>query len=249
MAAFLFALGLLTSEVGPLDGRWVVPNPFGVVPVSFFDNIAFGAVWTIGLLVLAVGGASSVVTRYRKSRGEERLQLKWLLYAFSQFVVVYSVMAILQGWLEESALNVLFIPSILAIPVVIAMVVLHRGLFGIDRVISRTVSYAMLVGALVGVYAIGVGLLTRFLPAQSDLAVAASTLTAAALFAPLRRWIQRRVDQRFNRNRYQADQELTAMSDRLHAFADIDVIVADLMSVTDRTIQPTYVSVWIASDP
>lgn len=248
MALFLFATGLFAAELGPLDGRWSAPNPIGVVPTTFFVSITFLAIWTIGLLILALGGASSVVTRYRRSLGEERLQLKWLLYAFSQFVVVYSVMAILHGWIEESALNLLFIPSILAVPVVIAMVVIRRGLFGIDRVISRTVSYAMLVTALLSVYAVGVGLLTRILPAQSDLAVAASTLAAAVMFTPLRRWIQRKVDRRFNRSRYQAEQELSALSDRLDASADIDVIVTDLMSVAGRTIQPTSVAVWIASD-
>lgn len=253
MAVFLLVIGSLTAEVGPFDGRWSITNPIGVVPVNVFDGVWFGATWTIGLLLLALGGAASVVTRYRRSRGEERLQLKWLLYAFSQFVVVYSATALLEdggSWdtVEEDLFNVFFIVSILAIPVVIAMVVLRRGLFGIDRVISRTVSYAMLVGALVGVYAFGVGLLTRLLPAQSDLAVAASTLAVAALFNPLRRSIQRRVDRRFNRNRYRADQELTALSDRLHAFADIGVIVTDLMSVADRTIQPRSVAVWIAGD-
>ena len=247
MALFLLAMGLLTTPIGRFDGLWTVENPLGVVPATFFESVTFGAVWTIGLLVLVLGGAASVVTRYRRSKGEERLQLKWLLYAFSQFVVVYSVMAVLQEWID-SAFNLLFIPSILAVPVVIAMVVLRRGLFGIDRVISRTVSYAVLVGALVGVYLVGFGLLTRVLPAQSDLAVAASTLTAAALFTPLHRSIRRRVDRRFNRNRYQADQELTALSDRLHAFANIEVIVTDLMSVAGRTIQPTSVAVWIASD-
>ena len=249
MAIFLLLIGSVATEVGPFDGQWSTDNPIGVVPVSVFDGIWFGATWTIGLLVLALGGAASVVTRYRRSQGDERLQLKWLLYAFSQFVVVYSVSALLQDSVEEDIINVFFIPSILAIPAVIAMVVLRRGLFGIDRVISRTVSYAMLVGALVSVYALGVGLLTRLLPAQSDLAVAASTLAAAALFNPLRRSISLRVDRRFNRSRYRADQELSALSDRLHGFADIDVIVTDLMSVADRTIQPMSVGVWIAPEP
>lgn len=248
MATFFLTVLVLAAELGPADERWSVANPIGVIPMSFFESATFVIVWTIGLLVLALGGASSVVTRYRRSRGEERLQLKWLLYAFSQFVVIYTVMAVLQGWIEETTINLLFIPSILAIPVVITMAVVRRGLFGIDRVISRTVSYAMLLGVLLGVYAAGIGLLTRALPAQSDLAVAASTLAVAALFTPLRRSIQRRVDRRFNRNRYQAEAELTALSDRLHDLADIDVIATDLISVAGRTLQPASVAVWIAAE-
>lgn len=110
MAAFLMVAGLLAAEIGPFDERWSITNPIGVVPTSLFESIGFGAIWTIGLLVLAIGGAGSVVTRYRRSKGEERLQLKWLLYAFSQFVVVYSVLAIVQGWIEQNSFDLLFVP-------------------------------------------------------------------------------------------------------------------------------------------
>ena len=119
-------------------------------------------------------------------------------------------------------------------------------LYEIDRIISRTLAYALVTGLLVGVYAGLVLLATRVLSVHTPVAVAASTLAAAALFNPLRRRVQQLVDRRFNRARYDADQTIAAFAARLKDTVDLDSVRDDLASVVDRALEPAYVSVWIS---
>jgi hypothetical protein len=123
--------------------------------------------------------------------------------------------------------------------------VLRYRLYDIDRIVSRTVTYALVVGLLVAVYAGAAALLTRVLPVESDLAVAAATLAAAALLTPLRRSIQHRVDRRFNRTRYIAEQEMESFTGRLRDTTDVAALQADLEAVIQRTLQPATIGVWI----
>jgi len=127
----------------------------------------------------------------------------------------------------------------------IAMAVLKYRLYDIDRIISRTLAYAIVTGLLVGVYAGLVLLATRVLPLSSPVAVAASTLAAAALFSPLRRRVQRVVDRRFNRARYDADQTVAAFAARLKDAVELDSIRDDLTSVVHQALEPAHVSIWI----
>ena len=119
-------------------------------------------------------------------------------------------------------------------------------LYEIDRIISRTLAYALVTGLLVGVYAGLVLLATRVLSVHTPVAVAASTLAAAALFNPLRRRVQQLVDRRFNRARYDADQTIAAFAARLKDTVDLDSVRDDLASVVDRALEPAHVSVWIS---
>jgi len=133
----------------------------------------------------------------------------------------------------------------LALPVSLGFGILKFRLYEIDRIIGRTLAYAIVTGALVGVYAGLVLLITQVFQFHSTVAVAASTLAAAALFNPLRHRVQRTVDRRFNRARYDADQTVTAFAARLKDAVDLDSVHDDLAAVVEKALEPAHLSVWI----
>jgi hypothetical protein len=133
-----------------------------------------------------------------------------------------------------------------ALPVGIGVAILRYRLYDIDRIISRTLAYAIVTGLLVGVYAGLVLLATRVLEVHGTVAVAVSTLAAAALFSPLRRRVQRAVDRRFNRARYDADKTVAAFAARLQDALDLDAVQDDLAGVVHQALEPAHVSVWIS---
>jgi hypothetical protein len=124
--------------------------------------------------------------------------------------------------------------------------ILRYRLYDIDRIISRTLAYAVVTALLVGLYAGLVLLSTHVLSLKSPVAVAASTLAAAALFNPLRRRVQRMVDRRFNRARYDAGLTVAAFAARLKDAVDLDSVRGDLATVVQDTLEPAHVSVWLA---
>ena len=132
-----------------------------------------------------------------------------------------------------------------ALPVSIGVGILKYRLYEIDRLISRTLAYAIVTGVLVGMYAGLVLLATRVLSVYSPVAVAASTLAAAALFAPVRRRVQRAVDRRFNRARYDADTTVARFAARLAGAVDLDAVRDDLADVVQKVLEPAHVSVWM----
>jgi hypothetical protein len=196
-------------------------------------------------LVLAVAcwlvSLAAQVLSYRRSTGERRQQLKWLMCG-SAFLLI----SILVGF---TALDITAgggaVLGFLALPLSIGVAVLRYGLFEIDRIISRTLAYTIVTGLLVGVYAGIVLLSTDVLSLTSSAAVAASTLVAAALFNPLRRRVQRVVDRRFNRARYDAEQTVAAFAVRLKDAVDLDSVRDDLASVVQKALEPAHVSVWM----
>jgi cation transporter-like permease len=127
----------------------------------------------------------------------------------------------------------------------IGVAILKYRLYEIDRIISRTLAYAIVTGLLVGLYAGLVLLATQVFGFRGSAAVAASTLIAAAMFSPLRRRVQRAVDRRFNRARYDAEHMVTAFAARLQDAVDPDVVRADLAGVVQAALEPTHVSVWL----
>ena len=132
------------------------------------------------------------------------------------------------------------------LPVCLGVAILKYRLYDIDRIISRTLAYAIVTSLLVGVYAGLVLLATRVMSARTPLAVAAATLAAAALFNPLRRRVQLRVDRRFNQARYDADRIVTAFAARLKDTVELESVRNDLASVVHQTLEPAHVSVWIS---
>lgn len=131
------------------------------------------------------------------------------------------------------------------LPVAVAVAILRHRLYDIDRIVSRTVSYAVVTALLVGIYVMGVFLLQRVVPASSDLAVAASTLAAAAAFNPIRRRVQSAVDRRFNRARYDAVRTVEQFSERVRIAADATDLTAELQRVAASVMEPAHLSVWL----
>jgi hypothetical protein len=196
------------------------------------------AVLVSGALLVSVAG---LVVRFARSSGEERLQLKWCALA----ALVLAVVFVASIWLDTAVVNVLQSVAFMGLWTAIAIAVLKYRLYDIDRIISRTLAYAIVTGLLVGVYAGLVLLTTQVLRFHTPVAVAASTLAAAALFAPMRRRVQKMVDHRFNRARYDADQTVAAFAARLKDAVDLDLIQDDLALAVDRALQPSRILVWI----
>ena len=184
----------------------------------------------------------AVVVRFAKSSGEERLQLKWCAAAALVLVVVF----VASIWVNSAAVNVLQSLAFLCLWTAIATAVLKYRLYEIDRIISRTLAYAIVTGLLVGLYAGLVLLATHVLSFSSPVAVAAATLAAAALFSPVRRRVQRVVDRRFNRAGYDADTTVALFATHLKDAVDLDSVRDDLASVVQRALEPDHVSVWIS---
>jgi hypothetical protein len=201
-------------------------------------SLMAAALISAALLVSVV----AVVVRFAKSSGEERLQLKWCAAAALLLVVVF----VASIWVNSAAVNVLQSVAFLCLWTAIATAVLKYRLYEIDRIISRTLAYAIVTGLLVGLYAGLVLLATHVLSLHSTVAVAAATLAAAALFSPVRRRVQRVVDRRFNRARYDADTTVALFAAHLKDAVDLDSVRDDLASVVQRALEPAHVSVWIS---
>lgn len=233
-------------------GLPALPNPTGVrwwPHMGPSSPVANGA-WFAGLAVLVLGVAS-LVLRYRRSAGDERLQLKWFVYAA---VVSLVLLAALQpvseaGTRGHMVYDLAVVAGFgLALPASIGVVVLKYRLYAIDRIISRTVSYAVVTGLVAGVYLGCVALLTRALPVRGNIGIALAVLAAAAVFSPLRRRVQAAVDRRFDRARYNARRVVTQFSSQLRDQVDLDVLSADLIAVVDHVLAPEHVGLWLNRD-
>ncbi|HSK97687.1 MAG TPA: hypothetical protein VK891_13790, partial [Euzebyales bacterium] len=134
------------------------------------------------------------------------------------------------------------------LPAAIVVAITRYRLYEIDRLVSRTVSYAVIVGVLAAVYAGGVFVLSSLLPLENDLAVAGSTLVVALLFNPLRRRVRQRVERRFNRPRFDADAEVERFAYRLRTELDIADLTSGLLRVLASTVQPSTATIWMRSD-
>lgn len=245
---------------GPV-GAGPVPalrNPLGVAAARPVLEPLLGtlvALFPLCILLCAVAG----VVRFRRSRGTERLQLKWLATAAAVVAAAFAtglaasfLTGSLTGDVEEPAwmglLNSVSFFSFLLLPGAIGVAVQRHNLYGIDVVINRTLVYGSLTIALGGLYAGSVLLLQLVLSpltSSSDLAVAASTLAVAALFGPVRSRIQLVVDRRFYRNRYDAAGTVDAFATRLRHELDLDALTDDLRSTVEQTVHPVHVSLWL----
>ncbi len=202
----------------------------------------------LALPVFWVSFVARQVLSWRRATGERRQQLKWLM---SGAAVTVLALAGIFGFASSSGplalvLEIASFFASFALPVAISVGILKYRLYEIDRIISRTLAYATVTGLLLGVYAGLVLLATRVLPLSSPVAVAASTLAVAALFTPARRRVQRMVDRRFNRARYDADQTVAAFAARLKDAVDLDSVRDDLAAVVHQALEPAHVSVWVS---
>ena len=189
----------------------------------------------------ALASVVSLAFRYRRAGTAERAQLKWLVYAAAVIVVAELASAPIRSTNLQNAISS---GAIALVPLAIGVAVLRYRLYDIDRIISRSLAYAIVTGLLIGIYAGLVLLATQVLQIRSAVAVAAATLIAAALFNPVRRRVQHRVDRRFNRARYDADQTVAAFSARLKDAVDLDTVREDLADVVRAALEPAHLAVW-----
>jgi hypothetical protein len=234
----------------PMDPPYeAVDNPLLIqsgplVPLAVAGDI----ITLLGVLV----AAGSLVVRFRRARGVERLQLRWVAFAAAFAGLAVAIILVswatvgqaaqpLWGWATGTYVAIL--------PLATGAAILRYRLYDLDRIISRTLAYAALTVLLGLGYAAVVLLGGRLLPDSSSLTVAGATLAVAALFQPARRRVQQAVDRRFNRHRYDAAQTIQRFSGRLRQQVDLDTLTAELLAVTDQTMQPTTVSLWLRARP
>jgi hypothetical protein len=231
---------MVTSAVSDVNFSSNFPALTDPVRVVAPLSTAYNLETSVQVFVL-LAGAVSLVVRFRRSGAVERLQLKWFMYAAgASALVIFVVSNLVTNPLPAFEI---FFPLI---PVAVGVAILKYRLYDIDRIISRTLAYAIVTALLAGVYAGPVLLSTQVLGLRTPVAVAVATLAAAALFNPLRRRVQRVVDRRFNRARYDADLTVAAFAARLKDSVDLDAVRDDLARVVTRTLEPAHVSVWIS---
>ncbi len=241
-------------DAGPGQG---LTNPLGfesATPVLAVMQVIFLAL----LPLCIVSCAAALVRRFRRSSGIERQQLKWLATAGAVVAFLF-LLVMAYPWLVDvtssgetpawaGALDALSLMSFALLPVAIGVAILRHGLYEIDVIINRSLVYGFLTATLAGVYLGSVLLLQLVvspLTDRSDLAVAGSTLTVAALFRPARARIQSTVDRRFYRSRYDAVRTVDAFVARLRHEVDLDAVGSDLTSAANETVQPAHVSLWL----
>lgn len=224
-----------------------VPNPF-VQPTVF----RIADLLTLILGVAFLGGVASIVVRYRRAHEEERQQIKWV--TFGGLIEVTVTLAL---WLLSAVRPSSFGATVIAFggvaglitPASIAVAIFRYRLYEIDRLISRTLAYTLVVGSLALVYislTIGLPAILQ-LPVDSPLMVAAATLAAAALFRPLSRRLQALVDRRFNRTRYDSQREIDLFTLNLGRTVDLEHVLSETSDIIRRTVEPDEVAVWIRS--
>jgi uncharacterized membrane protein len=231
----------------------IFPNPLGVEdPGPVLRTLLIGTIvgLEVAVAVFLAAALVSLAVRYRAGGELLRQQVKWLALTAVVFVagLLIALLGIAadQAWLTTIAYTALELLGLLGIPVAMTVAILKYRLYDIDRIISRTLAYAIVTGLLAGLYAGLVLLAHRVLPLSSPVAVAGATLAAAALFNPLRRRVQQLVDRRFHRARYDADQMVAAFAARLQDAVDLDSVRDDLASVVHQALEPAQVSVWIS---
>jgi hypothetical protein len=237
------ALALVGSSLAPVRLEDTsIANPFGLAGPAGDVASMLGAVGTLLWLATLVAALLCVVLRFRAARGVERQQLRWVAAGAAA-----AVAGLMGGAAapQDTLLSSVLYASVLCVPVAVAVAVLRYRLWDLDRLVSRTVTYAVVTGLLGLPYLAIVAATPRLVQGSGSLAVAAATLAAAAAFSPLRRRVQELVDRRFNRRRYDAARTLDAFAVRLRDQVDLDALQGELLAVVDQTMQPTRAALWL----
>jgi hypothetical protein len=221
-----------------------VENPLAV-PVPTGLLLAVAAVAAVIVLATLVAAAGSLVVRFRRARGTERQQLRWLAVG-AALAAMALLVAVAAGAMGRDGVVLAALGTCVALlPLATGAAILRYRLYDLDRILSRTLAYGLLTVLLGGGYASVVLGLGQLLGRDSNLVVATATLAVAAVFQPTRRRIQALVDRRFNRRRYDAAQTIQAFSARLRQQVDLDSLTGELLSLVEQTMQPTQVSLWL----
>lgn len=252
IAVYGFGAFSVAFAPGRLSGH-TFANPFGIEALAGMselgdDLFADGP----GLLIVFALAMATIFVRFRRSRGDERQQMKWLVLVAGAMLLLLIVGNVVPSWAgsktAEAVSGVLFVLIFAAFAVAIAVAILRYRLYDIDLVINRALVYSVLTAVLVGVY---VALVFAFqsvispFTAESDLAIAGSTLAVAALFRPLRSRVQDLIDRRFYRRKFDAQRTLEDFNEHLRDEVDLSALSSRLELVVSETMQPAHVSLWL----
>ena len=246
--ASLFAPTITVTVAGTAVGV-DVPNPLAIFPGSPLWFVVYAG--TVLSLVLMAAGVGSLVIRLRRARAIERAQLRWLVWSMA--CIVAGGIAVVAGnvFLDNRVEWLVWIPVLIAFPlppIAIGIAVLRYRLYEIDRLISRTISWVAISAVLAGVFVaviLAIQAALTQVTSSNTFAVAASTLVVAALFQPLRRRVQARVDRRFNRARYDAQMIVAAFAGRLRDEVDLGQLELEIFATVAHTVQPSASSLWL----
>jgi hypothetical protein len=245
VAVPLLLLVLVTLAPGSVDtSQQVLGSPFDFLGLGGGLLVVNQLALAFTTLAVAVC-AGSLVVRFRRARGMERQQLRWVALAAALLVVAAGAVLVGLAVGATAVITWAIVAWVAGLPLAIGAAVLRYRLYDLDQIVSRTLAYGLLT-LLLGLGYAGVVLgLGRLLPQDSSLVVAGATLAVAAAFQPARRRIQQAVDRRFNRRRYDAAQTIQAFSARLRQQVDLDTLTTELLAVVDQTMQPTQASLWL----
>jgi hypothetical protein len=254
LAIAVYGFGAVTIAFAPgrLPGH-SVENPFAIAGFEGAVEVG-GDLFSDGpgLLIVFALAMTTIVLRFRRSRGDERQQMKWLVLAASALLLLLTAAFVVPSGAEsrtaEAVSGVLFVFVFAAFAVAIAIAILRYRLYDIDVVINRALVYSILTAVLVGVYvALVFGFQSVMAPftAESDLAIAGSTLAVAALFRPLRSRVQGLIDRRFYRRKFDAQRTLDVFNEHLRDEVDLSALSSRLEQVVADTMQPAHVSLWL----
>ena len=241
---------MLEDQLEVVGTERFLSNPIGIEGNHDVETGPFSLVLFSGLLGSMLTGLVAIVVRFRRSKGEERQQLKWFAFAVAALVVEFVVQVIADALFVD---RLLFLDAVFMafVPAAAAIAMLRYRLYDIDVVINRTLVYGVLSAVLAGIY-VGLvfafqGLLAPF-TAESDLAIAASTLAVAALFRPARSRIQGFIDRRFYRRKVDTQRTLDEFNSSLRDEVDLDALSSELTRVVGETMQPSHVSLWLREE-
>jgi hypothetical protein len=246
--AFVLTSASTALTPGPITEAFVeFSNPIGIEDGPIQRVLRSSAPPVLFLSIAAA--VASLIVRFRRARGVERQQMKWLVYALFVLAMTFGASATLFLGGQPSALaEIAAALAVLLIPLAVAIAILRYRLYDVDLLIKRTVVYGVTTAAIAATFYLGIvalqGML-RPLTSSSELAVAASTLVSFALFQPIRRRVQNAVDRRFDRSRYDASRTLDSFAERLRDEVDLDALSADLVAAVNRTMAPSHASVWL----
>jgi hypothetical protein len=252
---WLGGLSIGLTVVSSTIGLWPERGPAlvtGDESPSHVVNVLVGFIAVPMLFVAGLGAVISLFVRFRRTRGDERQQIKWFVSAAALTLVWITVFGQSLRGLPEAIVALSFLLVIPSIPIATGIAILRYRLYDIDRIINRTLVYGSLTVTLIALYFGGIVVLQRIFVTltgqQSTLAVVASTLLIAALFTPLRRRIQGFIDRRFYRRKYDARKTLEAFSAQLRDETDLKALSEDLVGVVRETMQPARVSLWLSPE-
>lgn len=245
-----FAAAAYVMPEIPVESAWV-RNPLALLPELWIWRVVTPTTAIFPVLITMIAGAVSLVVRVRRAGGTERQQLRWIAASFAVLMVAVVSGLAISFLVPAAGYGLAWTPAMVALPTVpmaIGVAVLRYRLYEIDRIVSRTIGWAIVTGTLLAVFGgavLGLQALLSGVTQGETLAVAASTLVAFALFQPVRRRVQSAVNRRFDRARVDGERTAEAFADRLRDQIDLGDLEADVAGTIESALRPSSTGVWI----